>query len=95
MQELSIAAANAINRLRSAAAIAKNEAAKRCVGEVVVRFAFHIDDSSVRLRWSRHDGMGTASGVIEATWDEVARADADPLVAALRSAVLSVSRSSS
>lgn len=82
-----------INRLRAAAAIAKAEAAKRCVGEVVVRFGFSVDAEAVHLDWSRQDGMGNRHGRITTPWDDVANAGADPLVAGLRQAIVAVSRS--
>ncbi|MEZ5996078.1 MAG: hypothetical protein R3C25_10005 [Hyphomonadaceae bacterium] len=81
-----------INRVRAAAAIAKAEAAKRCVGEVVVRFAFGLEAEAVRLDWSRQDGMGNRSGRITTPWDEIA-SEPDPLIAGLRQAIVAVSAS--
>lgn len=81
----------AISRLRSAASIAKAEAAKRCVGEVVVRFAFSVDAEAVHLDWSRQDGMGNRTGRITTPWDEIVGAEIDPLVAGLRKAIVAVS----
>lgn len=81
-----------ISRVRAAAAIAKAEAARRCVGEIVVRFGFSVDAEAVRLDWSRQDGMGNCSGRITTPWDEIASVP-DPLIAGLRQAIVAVSRS--
>lgn len=80
-----------IRRVRAAAAIAKAEAAKRCVGEVVVRFAFSLKVDAVRFDWSRQDGMGNRSGKITTRWNDVS-SDPDPLIAGLRQAIVAVSR---
>lgn len=78
-------------RIRNATAVAKNESAKRCVGDVVVRFAFGTEPDGVVLHWSRQDGMGNRHGRIACSWEEVGTAESDPLIAALKQAVVAVS----
>jgi len=85
----------ALSRIRSAAAIAKAESSKRSIGDVVVSLAFGAEAEAVSLHWSRQDGMGHRDGRIPVPWDELANAQADPLIAALRRGILAVSGSTS
>lgn len=80
-----------IRRVQAAAAIAKAEAAKRCVGDVVIRFAFSLEADAVRFDWSRRDGMGNRNGQIITPWNDVS-SDPDPLIAGLRQAIVAVTR---